>query len=404
MSTPFEPGGPVSKETIPLAVPSIGGNAWAYVKECLDSNWVSSAGPFVDRFERMVASYCGAPHAVATVNGTAALHVALQVAGVQPGDGVLLPSLTFIATANAVRYLGALPIFLDVEPVYGQLCPDILQSFLERQCDRQENGVFHRESRTRVKAVLPVHALGHPVDLDSIFDIANRYQLQVVQDAAEALGSRYKNYQIGKHGSYICFSFNGNKIITTGGGGMVVTDSPPIAHRLRYLTTQAKDDPLEYIHCEMGYNYRLTNLQAALGCAQMEQLEEFVRRKREIAARYNDAFRHIPGITPFPEASWATSNCWLYTIKIDPEKFGCGSRQLLSQLAMNNIHARPLWQPMHESPSHAVFHPRSCPQATLLSRISLSLPCSVELSAADQNKVIRVVTDLYTKSYRRCAC
>ncbi len=239
---------------IPNAVPHLAGNEWKYLKECLDTNWVSSVGPFVDRFELEVSARVGVPHAVATVNGTAALHVALLAAGVGPDDEVLVPALTFIATANAVTYCGGHPVFLDSEAVSWGLDAYKLSDFLERECSIKDGQVVNRASGRVVRAVLPVHLYGHPVDIDAVLDVAGRYPLAVVEDAAEALGARYKGGAVGCHGLASCLSFNGNKIITTGGGGMVLTRDPKLAARVRALTTQARTDALEYIHEETGYN------------------------------------------------------------------------------------------------------------------------------------------------------
>lgn len=385
MSTSSEPGA-APDGFIPLCVPEIRGNAWAYVKQCLDSNWVSTAGPFVDRFERMVADAAGAKYAVATVNGTAALHVALVVVGVQPDDEVLVPALTFVATANAVRYAGAWPVFLDAEPAYGQLDPQKLHDFLARECVGRGGALVNRTSGRRVRAVLPVHVLGHPADMDPILDAARRYDLTVVEDAAEALGARYNGRPVGRHGAAGCFSFNGNKLLTCGGGGVVVTDHEPLAARARYLTTQAKDDPVEYVHGAVGFNYRLTNLQAALGCAQMESLGEYVEAKRSTAARYTDAFRHLPNVSPPAEAPWAFGTNWMYTVRV-----GVDSRPLLRHLAASRIQARPLWQPLHRSPAHARSQSYHIEVADRLYRESLSLPCSVGLTPEQQDTVIRAV-------------
>ena len=255
------------RRVIPNAVPHLAGNEWKYLKECLDTNWVSSVGPFVDRFEREVAAYVGVPHAVATVNGTAALHVALLAAGVRPNDEVLVPALTFIATANAVSYCGAQPVFLDSEEVSWGLDAGKLADFLSRECAVKDGQVINRATGRVVRAVLPVHLYGHPFDVDAVLEVAGRYPLTVVEDAAEALGARYRGRAVGCDGLVSCLSFNGNKIITTGGGGMVLTRDEKMAARVRQLTTQARTDAIEYIHEETGYNYRLTNLQAALGVA-----------------------------------------------------------------------------------------------------------------------------------------
>jgi perosamine synthetase len=374
---------------IPLCVPHIEGPAaWQYVKECLDTAWVSSVGPFVERFEQQAAAAVGTRFAVATCTGTAALHTALLVADVRPGDEVLVSALTFIASANAVRYAGAIPVFIDCEPRYGQMDPEQVTAFLEEECAWRNGRLTNKTSGRPVTAIVPVHVLGHPVNMDPILEAARKYRLQVVEDAAEALGARYRDKKIGQLGDLACLSFNGNKIITTGGGGMVVTDNPHYASRARYLTTQAKDDPLEYVHNELGYNYRLTNLQAALGVAQMEVLDRYVARKRAIAKRYQEAFADVPGIRTFGEAEWAFSTRWLATVLIDEPTYGAGSRDLLRHLAGRRIQARPLWQPLHRSPSFADLPPRSCPVAEALCRDALSLPCSVGLTHADQERVI----------------
>jgi perosamine synthetase len=386
VSTSFEPGA-APDGFIPLCVPEIRGNAWRYVKQCLDANWVSTAGPFVDRFERQVADSVGAKYAVAVVNGTAALHIALLVSGVRPDDEVLVPALTFIATANAVRYAGAWPVFLDAEPLYAQLDPQKLLDFLGRECVRRDGTLYNRTTRRRVKAILPVHVLGHPVDMDPLLDAARRYDLVVIEDAAEALGARYKGRPAGRMGDVGCFSFNGNKLLTCGGGGVLVTDDARLAERARYLTTQAKDDPLEYVHGAVGYNYRLTNLQAALGCAQMELLDEYVAAKRAAAARYHDAFREIDGIAPLREAPWAFSTFWMYTVRV-----GGDSRPLLGHLASARIQTRPLWQPLHRSPAHAGCQAYHVEVADHLYREALSLPCSVGLSAEQQAEVVRAIS------------
>jgi perosamine synthetase len=311
------PGAPPSAGFVPLIVPEIRGNEWRYVKECLDTNWVSSGGGYVDRFERLMAERAGTKFAVATVNGTAALHIALLLAGVERDDEVLVSALTFIAPANAIRYANAWPVFIDAEPCYWQMDPTRVVDFLERGCHWDGQALRNRQTGRRVKAILPVHILGHPVDLDPILAVAEKYALPVIEDATEGLGARYKGKNLGGIGQAGCFSFNGNKIITTGGGGALVTDNAEWAARAKYLTTQAKDDPVEYIHGAIGYNYRLTNLLAAMGCAQMEQLDDFIEAKRQIANRYLEPLATLPGLRLPQEADWAFSTFWMYTIQVD---------------------------------------------------------------------------------------
>ncbi len=399
------PGAPVSPGFIPLVVPEIRGNEWRYVKECLDTNWVSSTGAFVDRFEKEIASRVGAPFAVATVNGTSALHVALLLAGVQPEDEVLVSTLTFIAPVNAIRYVGAWPVFIDAEPVHWQMDPAGVVDFLERGCRWQEGALFNRDTGRRVAALIPVHVLGHPVDLDPILEAARRYGLKVIEDATESLGAAYKGHCVGSLGEIACFSFNGNKTITTGGGGMLVTGNEEWARKARYLTTQAKDDPIEYVHKEIGYNYRLTNLLAAMGCAQLEQLDGYIAAKRRIAHRYDEELRNLSGISLMKEASWAFSSCWMYTLLVNEASFGMDSRQLLRSLNSKRIQTRPLWQPIHRSAAHRDRKAAEMPVAEKLYRQALSLPCSVGLTEEDQSRVIEEIQALAANAVRgKAAC
>jgi perosamine synthetase len=375
-----------ARRAIPNAVPHLAGNEWKYLKECLDTNWVSSVGPFVDRFEREVATRVGVPYAVATVNGTAALHVALLAAGVRPDDEVLVPALTFIATANAVTYCGAHPVFVDSEAVSWGLDAAKLSDFLERECSIKDGEVVNRASGRVVRAVLPVHLYGHPVDIDAVLDVAARYPLAVVEDAAEAIGACYKGGAVGCHGLVSCLSFNGNKIITTGGGGMVLTRDPKLAARVRGLTTQARTDALEYIHEETGYNYRLTNLQAALGVAQLEQLDGFVESKRATAAHYRELLGGVSGVTVATEAPWARSTYWMTSVLVDPSV--CSDvRGLLRRLNAGGVGARPLWRPLHLQPLYAGTQAYRVEVAERLYERGLSLPCSVAITAGERQAV-----------------
>lgn len=393
MSASFEPGAPMPAGFIPLCVPEIRGNEWKYVKECLDTNFVSSVGAYVDRFECDIAARVGTHYAIATVNGTAALHIALLVAGVQPDDEVLVSTLTFIAPVNAIRYIGAYPVFVDAEPDYWQMDTHKAIEFLEREC-RWTNGEL-RDQMTgrRVKAILPVDILGHPVDMDPLVAAARKYNLAIIEDATESLGAKYKTRNVGQLGDIACFSFNGNKLITTGGGGMIVTDDEAMARQAKYLTTQAKDDPLEFVHGEIGYNYRLTNIQAALGVAQLERLDEYIGIKRRIAETYIESLCDVPGITPMREADWAFSVFWMFTILIEPAQFGMDSRALLRCFDANKIQTRPLWQPAHLSPAHRGMRAMDCTVAERLNRDAISLPCSVGLGD-DQKRVVDAVNGI----------
>ena len=393
MPMSFEPGAPAVGGAIPLCVPEIRGNEWTYVKECIDSGWVSSAGDFVKRFERDFATYTGAAQAISTVNGTAALHVALQVAGIQSNDEVLIPALTFVAPANAIRYIGAWPVFIDVQADSFQINPWEINKFIENECQWRDGKLTNMQTKRRVKAILPVHVLGHPVDMDPILEIARKYDLHLIEDAAESLGAKYKNQMIGTLGDIACFSFNGNKTITTGGGGMIVTDNDLFADRARYLTTQAKDDPIEYIHRDIGYNYRLTNIHAAMGVAQLEKIDEYIIAKRRLASIYNEQLSILAGVSLLQETEWGYSSCWLSTILIDESEFGMSSRQLLKKLMAHNIQTRPLWHPIYSLPHFkgcAAYH---ISEADRLYQKALCLPSSVGLTNEDQQRVIDVIQD-----------
>ena len=397
MSSRFEPGAPGAIGQIPLCVPHLAGREWEYVKQCLDTNFVSSVGPFVDRFERDLARAVDVRHAVATVNGTAALHIALLVAGVQPGDEVLMPSLTFVAPANAVRYAGAWPVFLDVEPDYWQIDVERLAAFLEAECERSASGLRNRSTGRRIAAILPVDVLGHPCDMRAVLDLAARYGLMVIEDATESLGATDQGNAVGSLAPIACFSFNGNKIITSGGGGMIVTGNEAWARSAKYLTTQAKDDPLEYVHNAIGYNYRLPNMLAALGCAQLEQLESFIQQKRLIAATYAEALAEVPGIRLMRERPGARSIFWMYTVLVDEATFGMNSRALLRELDAAGIQTRPLWCPLHRLPPYQEAQAWNISVADRLHADALSLPSSVGLSIDEARQVAHSIATIQSR-------
>ncbi len=387
-------GAPAPEGFIPLSVPHLAGNEWAYVKECLDTGWVSSAGPFVERFERAVTQVTGAGYGVAVVNGTAALHVALLAAGVRPGDEVLVSALTFVAPVNAIDYCDAHPVFMDADPRSWQMDPEKVAEFLEEECERRPAGLVNRRTGRPVRALLPVHILGLAAEIDTFVDLARRYDLRLVEDAAEGLGVRSRGRHVGTFGDTGALSFNGNKIVTAGGGGMVITADAASAERVLYLTTQAKDDALEYVHNTVGYNYRLTNLQAAVGAAQLEQLPGFIARKRAIAARYAEAFRR-PDVTlmPAPRAH-VDPTYWLYTILL-PEGTAVEARKaVVAELHHRGIGVRPFWHPIHALPPYREAQAYRVEHASRLYARGISLPSSVGLSAVDQERVIAAVNEV----------
>ena len=328
---------------VPLHEPNFGGNEWEYVKDCLDTGWVSSVGAYVDRFEQMLCDYTSSTYAVAAVNGTAALHICLLLAGVKAGDEVLVPAVTFIATANAVTYCNAIPHFVDIEERTLGLDPYKLDDYLKEISELSGGICYNRFTGRPIRAVIPMHTFGHPVDIDPLQELCERYNLVVVEDAAESLGSLYKNRHTGTMGLVSCISFNGNKTITTGGGGAILTNSAAIAKLAKHITTQAKTPHRwEFNHDMAGYNYRMPNINAALGCAQLEQLPGFIEKKRKLASRYQEAFQDVSGIRVFTEPDFARSNYWLNTLILN-NKFACERDNLLELTNNAGIMTRPVW-------------------------------------------------------------
>jgi perosamine synthetase len=370
-----------------LSIPHILGNEARYLTECVETNWVSTRGPFVDRFEQMLAEATGVRRAIACTSGSAALHVALLVAGLEPNDEVLVSDLTFIASANAIRYCGAWPVLIDAEPVYWQMDPQKVADFLERECVVSNGQLTNRKSGRRVRAIMPVHVLGHPCEMNAIAQLARRYDLLVVADAAEALGTLYNNRPAASFADIAALSFNGNKIITSGGGGAVVTNDERIAERARYLTTQAKDDGVEFVHGAIGFNYRLTNLQAAFGVAQLEKLDVCLESKRETAAYYDEALVDLPVTLP-RQAPLARSSWWLYTVLVDEVRSAINRASLMNAMAEAEIETRPLWRPVSQQRPYADCQSYHCEISVDLHHRSLSLPCSVGISIKDRARVV----------------
>lgn len=351
---------------IPLHEPLFAGQEWTLVKDCLDTGWVSSVGAYVDRFERELAQRCGVSRAVCVINGTAGLHMALVLAGVELDDEVLLPSLTFVATANAVFHAGAVPHFVDCSPATLGLDAAALERYLDSVAERRAQGrmTINRTTGRRIRAVVPVHVFGHPVDMPPLLAVAERWGLMVVEDATEALGSRHHGRPAGSLSRMAVLSFNGNKIITTGGGGAILTDDPALAEAARHLTTTAKcPHPWRFDHDQVGWNYRMPNLNAALGCAQLARLDEFVAAKRSLAARYQAALSDLPGVSVVREPPGCESNYWLNAVLV-PD--AAARDALLAATHAEGILTRPTWTPLHLLPMSA-----QCPRADLVVTESL---------------------------------
>ncbi|MEE1979638.1 LegC family aminotransferase [Shewanella xiamenensis] len=336
-----------TQDFITLHAPTFAGNEKAYVMETIDSTFVSSVGKFVDQFERKMESFTGSKRAVATVNGTAALHAALYMAGVEQSDLVITQALTFVATCNALYHMGAEPIFVDVSPVSLGLCPKAVESYLMEHAELTERGCLHKQTGQRIKAVVPMHTFGHPVELDELVSVCLKWQLVLVEDAAESLGSFYKGKHTGTLGQFGAVSFNGNKIITTGGGGMVLCATEESGKHTKHVTTTAKvPHPYEFFHDEPGFNYRMPNLNAALGCAQMEMLEQYLLQKRELANQYQ-AFFAASDVKFVMEPEYAQSNYWLNAIICSDAQ---QRDELLQQTNAAGVMTRPIWKLMHRLP------------------------------------------------------
>ena len=368
-----------AKRPVVLHEPRFAGNEWKYVKETLDTGWVSSAGKYVDEFERRIADYCGVPYAVATMNGTAALHICLILAGVQAGDEVIVPALTFIATANAVSYCGAIPHFCDSDPKSLGLDPEKLDRALSTVAEVTAAGCRNKTTGRRISAVLPMHTFGHPVDMDRMTEVAARWRIPLIEDIAEALGSQYKGRHVGHHGILSALSFNGNKVVTTGGGGAILARDEKLARAAKHLTTTAKlPHKWAFLHDQIGYNYRLPNINAALGCAQLEQLDWAVGAKRALAARYAEAFRQVPGATIFVDASYARSNYWLVAMMLD-EPDMAQRDDFLEACHARGLRCRPVWTAMHRLPMYINCPRMDVTEAEKLEARIVNLPSSAIL-------------------------
>lgn len=364
---------------IPVAEPLIDNSELELVVDCIQSGWVSSHGKYITQFEQVFSAFCEVKYGVATCNGTAALHLALRALEIGPKDEVVVPTLTFIATVNAVRYVGATPLFVDSDP--DTWCMDVHKI---------------EESLTpRTKAIIPVHLYGHPCDMDPIMQVAKRYDLYVIEDAAEAHGAEYKGRRVGGFGNISCFSFFGNKIITTGEGGMCLTNDEELAQKMQWLRNQAMDTHKRYWYTDIGYNYRMTNIEAAIGVAQMEKIEEIIARKRNNAEVYSELLRNVEGVTLPVEKKWAKSVYWMYSVLID-ENRGISRDELVLKLVKDGIETRPLFHPAHLQPPYAP-NQYSLPVAEGLSRRGINLPSS----AALKEEQIQYITQSLAKHLGR---
>lgn len=377
---------------IPLSVPNLSGNEWKYVKQCLDDGWISSVGNFVDQFENTLSDYVGSKYAVACMNGTVGLHVSLIISEVKENDCVIVPNITFIATLNAIKYVGAIPILIDVDPNTWQMDLDLLEDYLSFNTYFKDNKCVNKLNNKVIKAIMAVHVLGNMCDIDKLLSISKKYNLIILEDSTEALGSRYKNKYAGSIGDIGVFSFNGNKIISTGGGGMIVTDNEDYAKKAKHITTQAKSSSIEYTHDEIGYNYRLVNVLAAIGVAQMEQFDIILESKAKIDFFYRKELKGVGDIQFQKVNSNVSPNNWLFTLKTNK------MRELLDYLNSNGVISRPFWVPMNQLPmfknDQYIFENDN---SSKIYDTSISIPCSSGITQSELDTVVTHIKTFYSK-------
>ncbi len=367
----------LQENPVGLYEPYINGNEWRYVKDCLDTGWVSSVGSYVDLFAEELAEKCGMAYAIPTVNGTSALHISLMLAGVEQGDEVLMPALTFVASANAVSYCGATPHFVECEDKSLGIDAQKLGEYLENITKIKQGALYNKATGNRIAAIMPVHIFGHPVDMDSLQKIADSYNIPIIADGAESLGSLYKDKPVSCFAKISAVSFNGNKIITTGGGGAILTDDLDLANRAKHITTVAKlPHKWNFVHDEIGYNYRMPNLNAAMGCAQLERLDDILKIKRKLANKYELLFEDSKDFKFISEPSYARSNYWLNAIYI---KSDMDRNYILEKLFKAGLMCRPIWMLMHRLEMYKDCPRMDLPVSKNLEARIINLPSSVKL-------------------------
>lgn len=386
---------------IPLSVPNLKGKELEYVVDAVESEWVSTGGSYINKFEENIAKYLKIDKAVACQSGTAALHLALKLCGVENENEVIVPTLTFIAAVNPVRYLGAEPVFMDCDDSLN-LDLEKLEKFCKEECVLTEEGLVNKQTNKIIKAVVIVHVFGNLANLEKAKDICSRYGLKLVEDATEALGSfftegKYKGKFAGTIGDFGAYSFNGNKIMTTGGGGMLVSKHEILLEKAKYLSTQSKDDSLYYTHNEVGYNYRMTNVQAAIGVAQLDQLEKFIFNKERNYNLYKSEIKHIEGLKILDFNKGTRPNYWFYSLLIDKNEYSKGRDDLLKQLNENSIQTRPIWGLIHEQKPYIKNQAYKIEKAKYYRDNILNIPCSTNLSEKEILHVIKVLKNIRQK-------
>ncbi|MBE6059803.1 MAG: LegC family aminotransferase [Clostridium sulfidigenes] len=386
------------KKFIPLSVPNLKGNELKYVVDAVEKEWVSTGGAYINEFEDSIAKYLNVESAVACQSGTAGIHLSLILSGVDAGDEVIVPTLTFVAAVNPVRYIGAEPIFMDCD---DSLTMDAnkLKMFCEEECEFIDGKLINKLNRNHIKAIIVVHVFGNSVNIEMIMDIAQKYNLKVIEDATEALGTKFiSGKYIGKYagtiGDFGVYSFNGNKIITTGGGGMMVSNHPELLAKGKYLSTQAKDDELYYIHDEIGYNYRMTNLQAALGVAQLEQLDKFIEIKKKNYELYNNGLKNTKGLTMLDFNKNIQPNYWFYSLLINNDIYPLKVKEIIPYLKEKNIQVRPIWNLIHTQKPYRESRAYKIDRANYYLENVINIPCSSNLTEEEVNYVINVLNSI----------
>jgi len=386
------------KKFIPLSVPNLKGNELKYVVDAVEKEWVSTGGSYINEFEDSIAKYLNVESAVACQSGTAGIHLSLILSGVDAGDEVIVPTLTFIAAVNPVRYIGAEPIFMDCD---DSLTMDAnkLKMFCEEECEFIDGKLINKLNRKHIKAIIVVHVFGNSVNIEMIMDIAEKYNIKVIEDATEALGTKFiSGKYIGKYagtiGDFGVYSFNGNKIITTGGGGMMVSNHPELLAKGKYISTQAKDDELYYIHDEIGYNYRMTNLQAALGVAQLEQLDKFIEIKKRNYELYNNGLKNTKGLTMLDFNKNIQPNYWFYSLLINKDIYPLKVKEIIPYLKEKNIQVRPIWNLIHTQKPYRESRAYKIDRANYYLENVINIPCSSNLTEEEVNYVINVLSSI----------
>ncbi|WP_213975745.1 LegC family aminotransferase [Tepidanaerobacter acetatoxydans] len=377
---------------IPLSVPNLSLDIMENIKETIETGWVSTGGRFITEFEEKTAKYVGVKRAVSCQSGTAGLHLALKVLGIEPEDEVIVPTVTFIAAVNPVKYMGAEPIFMDCDDTLD-MDMNKLEEFLENECDYIDGKVINKKSKRQIKAIVIVHVFGNPADMEKLIRIKEKYNLKVIEDSTEALGSyylegKYKGKYCGTIGDIGVYSFNANKIITTGGGGMVVSNNQELLDKVAYLAVQAKTDPLYFVHDEIGYNYRMTNIQAAFGTDQIDRLESFIETKIRNYNLYKKAIENIEGLMLLPFREDTRSNHWFYSVIVDKDKYGIDRDELLMKLNNDNIQTRPLWSLIHKQKPYLNNQSYKIEKAEFYEKNLINLPCSSNLSKEEVGVVV----------------